>query len=92
MSECHAAPLLGCIRMFTGRQPLALVVEGTGDSKHPAWALALPGMLPGHAPSVRAATALLLASAEKLGRTHDTAQPAFSGLTGSGVDPGGRIK
>jgi hypothetical protein len=44
----HAAPLLGCIRMFTGRQPLALVVEGTGDSKHPAWALALPGMLPGH--------------------------------------------
>jgi len=48
MSECHAAPLLGCIRMFTGRQPLALVVEGTGDSKHPAWALALPGMLPGH--------------------------------------------
>ena len=52
----HAAPLLGCIRMFTGRQPLALVVEGTGDSKHPAWALALPGMLPGHAPSVDCAS------------------------------------
>jgi hypothetical protein len=76
----HAAPLLGCIRMFTGRQPLALVVEGTGDSKHPAWALALPGMLPGH---TVCATALLLATADKLGRTR-THEPAFSGLTGSG--------
>lgn len=64
----HAAPLLGCIRMFTGRQPLALVVEGTGDSKHPAWALALPGMLSGHTSvSATAPSYYILATRGKMG-------------------------